>query len=288
VLNAISLSIANEALTQLNSLNVGKYNSMRVGNFPFVPIAVEYLVIAGGAGGQTNSQGGGAGAGGYRSSVIGELSGANSAAESLFTPALGTNYSVTIGAGGAASSSGVASSFDAISTVGGGRGGVQGGAGVSGGSGGGGGGGSSSFQSGGAGTANQGFAGGHNVTSGTFYGGGGGGAGGSGGNGNGVRGLGLASSITGTSITRAAGGSGFGIFDQITILPNTGSGGDIGVSPTPATTRVLGSSGVVILRYPALYTITIGAGLSGVTTLVGNSKVTQILQGTGNVSWAAV
>jgi hypothetical protein len=43
----------------------------------------------------------------------------------------------------------------------------------------------------------------------------------------------------------------------------------------------------VILRYPAAYTITIGAGLTGTTTTVGDNKVTSITAGTGDVSWAA-
>jgi hypothetical protein len=48
-----------------------------------------------------------------------------------------------------------------------------------------------------------------------------------------------------------------------------------------------GGSGVVILRYPAALTITIGAGLTGSTATVGSNKVTTITAGTGNVSWAA-
>jgi hypothetical protein len=40
------------------------------------------------------------------------------------------------------------------------------------------------------------------------------------------------------------------------------------------------------LRYPASYTITIGAGLTGSTSTVGTNKVTSITAGTGNVSWA--
>jgi hypothetical protein len=44
---------------------------------------------------------------------------------------------------------------------------------------------------------------------------------------------------------------------------------------------------VVLLRYPASYTITIGAGLTGSTATVGDNKVTTITAGTGNVSWAA-
>ena len=47
-----------------------------------------------------------------------------------------------------------------------------------------------------------------------------------------------------------------------------------------------GGSGVVILRYPAAYSITIGAGLTATTTTVGANKVTTFTAGTGNVSWA--
>jgi hypothetical protein len=42
---------------------------------------------------------------------------------------------------------------------------------------------------------------------------------------------------------------------------------------------------LVILRYPGNYNITIGAGLTGSTTLIGIKKVTTITAGTGNVSW---
>jgi hypothetical protein len=41
------------------------------------------------------------------------------------------------------------------------------------------------------------------------------------------------------------------------------------------------------LKYPADYTITIGAGLTGSTSTVGTEKITTITAGTGNVSWAA-
>ena len=48
-----------------------------------------------------------------------------------------------------------------------------------------------------------------------------------------------------------------------------------------------GGSGVVILRYPTNVTITIGAGLAGSTTQVGDRRVTTITSGSGNVSWSA-
>jgi hypothetical protein len=43
----------------------------------------------------------------------------------------------------------------------------------------------------------------------------------------------------------------------------------------------------VILRYPSLYTITIGAGLTASTATINTDKVTTITAGTGTVSWAA-
>jgi hypothetical protein len=68
---------------------------------------------------------------------------------------------------------------------------------------------------------------------------------------------------------------------------NTGGGGggkSGGDAPTPG---AAGGSGIVILRYPSTFTITIGAGLTGSTATVGANRVTTITAGTGNVSWAA-
>jgi hypothetical protein len=48
-----------------------------------------------------------------------------------------------------------------------------------------------------------------------------------------------------------------------------------------------GGSGVVILRYPSAYTITLGAGLTGSTTTDGGDKVTTITAGSDSVSWSA-
>jgi hypothetical protein len=48
-----------------------------------------------------------------------------------------------------------------------------------------------------------------------------------------------------------------------------------------------GGSGVVILKYPDSFTITIGVGLTGSTPAPsGGFKFTTITAGTGNVSWA--
>jgi hypothetical protein len=50
-----------------------------------------------------------------------------------------------------------------------------------------------------------------------------------------------------------------------------------------------GGSGVVILKYPSAFTITLGAGLTGTTdtTSVPDFKITTITAGTDDVSWAA-
>jgi hypothetical protein len=267
------------------------------------PLVVEYLVIAGGGSGGCGA-GGGGGAGGYRSSVIGQTSGANSSAESTLTLTALTNYTVTIGAGGAARSGadapgfvGVNSTFSTITSSGGGRGAAFSGPGGNGGSGGG----SSVNSTGGSGTANQGLAGEGSAA----QGGGGGGAAESGAtDGAGFGGDGLSSNITGTAVFRAGGGGGVtgagtsggdgggGNCTQIsgpnylgsdgTVNTGSGGGGSNGGQSTGA-----GGSGVVILRYDAAYTLTIGAGLTGSTATVGGQKVTTITQGTGNVSWAA-
>ena len=112
---------------------------------------------------------------------------------------------------------------------------------------------------------------------------------------------GAASSITGTSVTRAGGGGGGsngtagtggnGGGGQGAIsgrsgangTANTGSGG--GGCQTSVTTGGNGGSGVVILKYPDTRTIVIGSGLTGTTSTSGSYKVTTITAGTGNVSW---
>ena len=179
-------------------------------------VPVEYLVVAGGGGGGSTRTGGGGGAGGYRSSVSGESSGRGASAESvlLLTPG---SYTVTVGAGGAASVSGSDSVFGSITSLGGGFGGDSTvfqttlGRGANGGSGGG----SRSNEavpSPATGATGQGFDGGASATLvGQLKGTGGGGAGANGAGyatDTGVGGVGVASSITGTSTFRAGGGGG--------------------------------------------------------------------------------
>lgn len=241
---------------------------------PFNNMNVEYLVVAGGGGGGGGTSGGGGG-GGYRSSVVGELSGGNSPAESLLSLTAAVRYPVIVGSGGAAGltdgtdgGNGGNSSFSTITSTGGG-GGSHGSTGRAGGSGGGAGYGTAA---GGAGTTGQGFAGGSTAGTGPsfFTCGGGGGAGQVGASVNasmngGAGGIGLPSAITGaisyyaggggggTNGVTAAGGLGGG-GDSVNELsgeggdPNTGGGG--GAAGTNASrSGAAGGSGVVIVRY---------------------------------------
>jgi len=193
------------------------------------PYSVEFLVIAGGAGGSDHTHGGGGGgAGGYRTSYgSGSISGGLSTVESDLSLVIGTQYTISVGNGGNPESAGGTSSITGsditdITTVGGGGGGTYQGQGTSGGSGGGHGrdGGSAAAA---AGTANQGFAGGIAGSTTCWSAGGGGGAGAVGyagaydcaSSGNYVNGntaanggAGLSSSITGSAVTRAGGGGG--------------------------------------------------------------------------------
>jgi hypothetical protein len=69
---------------------------------------------------------------------------------------------------------------------------------------------------------------------------------------------------------------------------NTGGGGGGGGNAySTSLSGGAGGSGIVILRYPNTYTITLGAGLTGTTSNVSTDKVTTITAGTGNVSWAS-
>ena len=297
-------------------------------NIEIDAVAVNYLVIAGGgggagSGGNGNGQGGG-GAGGYRSAYNNETSGGGAAAETALALIPATNYSVTIGAGGAGGAatagfegtSGTAGSNSILSTItstAGGYGGRRSDPGGAGGSGGGGGA-YGNTGTGGAGTANQGYAGGAGTLSGnsSYCGGGGGGAGEIGStDGDGYGGDGVASTITGSSVTRSGGGGG-GAYTNTgnttgiagdggggaggtggsgnqpggTGTANTGGGGGGAAWPSSGTGYAggTGGSGVVILRYPNTSTLTNpGGGLTLSTATDGSDKVTTITAGTGNI-----
>ena len=268
-------------------------------------VTVQYLVVAGGGGTRGDGPGGG-GAGGLRTSWTGG-SGGGGASETAIVANLNTNYTVTVGAGGAAATNGNDSVFSTITSVAGGRGGGSPGGsgnvnynGAAGGSGGGGAGGLYSA-SGGAGTANQGYAGGPSgPCCGTNYGGGGGGgAAGTGAGpansgapaGNG--GPGKAVAITGSSVTYAGGGGGSGASSHGTGGTGGGANGTTGANAGGtnlggggAGTNATGGSGVVILRYPNTNTINIGSGLTGSTATDGSYKVTTFTVGSGTITFS--
>lgn len=278
--------------------------------FPFI---VNYLVVAGGggAGGGLGSQpyaSAGGGAGGYRSSVPGFSSGANSPAESGALIFVSTNYTVTVGGGGAVSTRGSNSVFSSVSSRGGGAGAPAGGGGVDSNGGSGGGAGDPVGTGGlpaGTGEPGQGTSGG-SAPSGQGSSGGGGGAGAAGSGNQG--GNGLDSPITGTPVTRGGGGSGGtgsttpggsggggasgspgGPAGPATAgTPNTGGGGGGARGPSSSDQAgKTGGSGTVILRYPNTRTISNpGGGLTFTTSANGSNTVAIFTAGTGSVSWS--
>jgi hypothetical protein len=272
-------------------------------------VSVEYLVVAGGGGGggiaaASGVGAGGGGGGGYRTSTQ--------------TIDLGTSYTVTVGAGGNGGaienngSNGSNSVFNTITSAGGGAGAKSAVAGFNGGSGGGG----TETLSGGTGNTpstspSQGNNGGAGSVSAPNYGGGGGGgasavggagsstAGGNGGNGT-------ASSITGSSVTRAGGGGG-GTFNGGTAgTGGTGGGGNANINTAGSAGTVNtggggggasarssvpvtdvggnGGSGIVILKYANTFTISnSGGGLTFSTSTSGSDKITTFTAGTGSI-----
>ena len=292
---------------------------------PLRVISVEYLVIGGGGAGGTNiggawhyDSGGGGGAGGYRTNFgSGNISGGLSAVESALELNLDTAYTVTVGAGGVASTAGRNNGGDSvlasITSTGGGCGGFAAAnnstataAGANGGSGGGGG---HNSGSPGSGTTGQGFAGGDENS--TQTGGGGGGAGEVGDNSQPCEGGdGIASSITGSSVTRAggggagagngqsagAGGAGGGGAGGTSLngqgndgTANTGGGGG-GCGARSGAGNLLGGdggSGVVIIRIPNTCSATFGSGVTAsAASAVGSDRVYTVTAGSGTVTFS--
>jgi hypothetical protein len=282
--------------------------------------SVDFLVVAGGGAGGGSPVSGGGGAGGYRTSTQ--------------TVSAGTVITVTVGDGGGATPSGTnangasgsnssisGSGLTTITSAGGGGGGYyststpsgvpqdSGSVGSSGGSGGGGAGGNSGAGgNGGSGNTpstspSQGNNGGNGMQGspapdGIFKGGGGGGASSAGitptGSLKGNGGDGTASSITGSSVTRAGGGGGAGnstggsggggssTGDPSTVTAgttNTGSGGGGGRSSGGGA----GGKGVVILSVPTANYSSTTTGSPTVTTSGSNT----IMQFNGSGSYTA-
>ena len=232
------------------------------------------LVIAGGGGGG-GDEGGGGGAGGYRENSTFSISGLNSIEVSVGAGGDGGNDNTTRG------SNGENSYFASITSAGGGGGGTAANTdavtrnGSAGGSGGGGAG-ERQNTSGGSGNTPatspaQGFNGGNRTTTNDVGAGGGGAAEAGDADGSGNGGDGVASSITGTPVTRAGGGGG-GLgnttSNAITVAAegggglgggtnriagsgtaNTGGGGGGGGSAGSNFNGAVGGSGIVIVRY---------------------------------------
>ena len=209
---------------------------------------VEYLIVGGGGqggGGVSGADGGSGGAGGYRTSTSSSVT--------------AQSYTVTVGAGGYVSNSGGYngvtggdSSFNSITSSGGGYGGGgwtsagnDGNVGGSGGSGGSSGDGSTvrtSQSSSPVTSPVQGYASGSSTGGGTSGGGGGSSSVGQNDSDGGAGGTGTANSFTGTSVTYATGGStngAIGVDGQ-----GDGGGGSVGAGE-----GFTGGDGIVIIRY---------------------------------------
>jgi hypothetical protein len=243
-------------------------------------VSATYLVIAGGGGGGGTYYGAG-GAGGYLTATA--------------SIPYGTNV-ITVGAGGAASASGLNSSIgSSVIAIGGGTGNAVGGSG----------GGASGFDAngtgGGQGTAGQGFKGGVSTT---FYseywyetiyvsGGGGGASAMATGPGGAA---GLSSSITGTAVTRGGGGGAHSYFSGgfSGYGGGAGGGGNGGGGATAGTANTgggggsggsggAGGSGVVIIRVPTASAATSTTGSPTITT--SGSDTIYVFNSSGTITW---
>ena len=98
--------------------------------------------------------------------------------------------------------------------------------------------------------------------------------------------------VPGTNYTVTVGGGGVGatsgegtigtngsdsVFNTITSIGGGGANNNAGAG---------GSSGVVILRYPSSYTITVPGALTATTATVGTDKVTTFTAGTGTITFS--
>ncbi len=269
---------------------------------------VNFLVVAGGGGAGRNDSyyGGGGGGGGFRSSTDGRGGGQSSDTALELNPA--TNYTVTVGAGGAEATSdsgsaakGTTGSDSVFATItskgGGGAGGNDAtGDGKDGGSGGGAGGNDQDNTGGHAVTSPvvHGYDGGDDVGTGnSSAGAGGGGAGSVGANSPGTNGgqggAAKAATITGSTVYYAAGGGGKrgwtgshgAVGSNAVGGANSGDGGN---GANYGNNAADGQSGIVILKYPSSNTLTIGSGLTSSTATSGDFKITTFTAGTDNIS----
>ena len=272
------------------------------------PLTMNYLVIGGGGAGGGDYRGAGGGAGAYRTNWNNENQGGGQSSGASLTLVANLAYAVVVGAGGVGNQAdqggdGGESKFGDIISKGGGGGGHYSGvagrssSGSTGGSSGGGGG-----ANGAAGTSGTyGYNGGSGGPDNQQSGGGGGGAGGAGQNGGASGtssdgGTALASTITGSSVLRAGGGGGgtYGNGNNFAVgggggagdgkygysganngnpaTANTGSGGG-GAPGNDTATGGAGGSGIVILRYPSVFTATYTGGVTKTTSTIGSETI---------------
>jgi mucin-19 len=303
-------------LGTLKVYNGTDWNGMSESTFP---IAIDYLVVAGGGGsGVDNGAGlgytGGSGAGGYLSSK--DTQGRGVAAATTPEFAAGTNITLTVGAGGPSEAKGSSSVFYNVTALGGGipsdsnaekAGGCGAGASAS-----------SIDATDIGGIGSHGYDGGdNNGANGST--GGGGGAGGAGGEpsssssqtgGNG--GIGAVTTILSTSTattvgvgevsgnavyfsggggggaasTAGTGGLGGGANGNINGSGATNTGGGCGGTYNVSVSGA-GGSGVVILRYPTTHTLTDDGSSNGLTVYTyteGSFKVSVYTAGTGTIT----
>ena len=273
-------SLALEAFTGVSASWWQPIGSASVQSYQLPTYTVDFLVVAGG-GASNRYNGGGAGAGGLRTSwgLPTGNSGGGVAAESKISLIPNTTYTITVGAGGAQDDASAPTSTNdgedssisvsgtpTITSIGGGAAGVRTGdatgAARDGGSGGGGGSYSSGGYLAGSGTSGQGFNGANGVDGGAYQGGGGGGASAAGTVPNG--GNGLEVSIYDSAATYAGGGgagansspgsggagggaSGTSSYTMNNGAVNTGGGGG-GGAMSGTISGGNGGSGIVILR----------------------------------------
>jgi len=208
-------------------------------NYVPPPLSIDYLIVAGGGGGgRGDIGGGGAGAGGYLTTI----------GSSRFTPTLGTQYTITIGAGGGYNVNGTNSSAFGLTSYGGGKGGN----GLTGANGGSGGAGAKGVYPGSTyiDAPRQGYDGGSA--------GGYGSGGGAGGAGSGLTGgPGVSNDITGTSYTYCSGGPGsngstYYSGPPVGALTGSGNYGDGGSGLYNVGAGNSGN-GIVVIRYGDTY-----------------------------------
>ena len=252
-----TITYSDDGYFKIHTFNAsGVFNVIATGTDSTYGNNTEYLMVAGGGGGGEKTSGGGAGGGGAGGLLT------------SFTPLTSTPYTISVGAGGSLNASGVSTTFNSLTALGGGKGGgiISGTAGGSGG----GAGGYTVQNYGGSGTVGQGNDGGDNVS---IAGGGGGGAGAAGSDGDvGNGGVGLSSSIS-NILTWYAGGGGCGGAPFWSKPYGTGGngGGGTGANFTPISGRDgvvntggggggsqgynnpqdggIGGSGIVIIKY---------------------------------------